>query len=188
MSSINAGDIKKGDYVIFKDAPCVVAGTEFMNPGKGSAIMRVRYKNLRTGSVQEYTHRTTEFVEAANVTKKEMQFLYVQGDDVVFMDPRTYDQAVIPTSLLEDKLLYLIPDLVCWTLWLDDTAIGVILPPNIVLTVTESQEAVAGNRVNAPKKEVVTETGLKVQAPLFIKEGERIIVSTDDGSYVSRAN
>ena len=107
---------------------------------------------------------------------------------MVFMDPRTYDQAVIPTSLLEDKLLYLIPDLVCWTLWLDDTAIGVILPPNIVLTVTESQEAVAGNRVNAPKKEVVTETGLKVQAPLFIKEGERIIVSTDDGSYVSRAN
>lgn len=188
MASINAGDLKKGDYVIFRDAPCVVAATEFMNPGKGSAIMRVKYKNLKTGNVIEYTHRTTEFVESANVDKKEMQFLYVSGDEVVFMDPKSYEQASIPSSLMEDKLAYLIPDLNCWTLWLEDEPIGVSLPPNVVLTVTESPDAVAGNRVNAPKKEVTTETGLKVQAPLFIKEGEKIIVSTADGSYVSRAN
>ncbi len=188
MSSINAGDLKKGDYVIFKDAPCVVVGTEFMNPGKGSAIMRVRYKNLRTGNVSDFTHRTTEFVEAANVSKKEMQFLYQSGEDVVFMDPKSYDQATIPADLLDEKVGYLIPDLLCWTLWLDDVAIGVILPPNVTLTVTESPDAVAGNRVNAPKKEVTVETGIKIQAPLFIKEGEKIIVSTTDGSYVSRAN
>lgn len=185
---VNAGDIEKGMFLLFRGDPCVVASKEFMNPGKGSAIMRVKYKSLKNGNVVEYTHKTTEFVEEADVDKVELSFSYFDGENAVFIDPVTYEQTAISLAVLDGRENYLIPDLKCWVLLFEGRAIDIILPPNVVLTVTESQDAVAGNRVNAPKKEITVETGLKVQAPLFIKEGEKILVATVDGSYVSRAN
>lgn len=185
---VNAGDIEKGMFLLFRGDPCVVASKEFMNPGKGSAIMRVKYKSLKNGNVVEYTHKTTESVEEADVDKVELSFSYFDGENAVFINSQTYEQTNISLSVLDGREKYLIPDLKCWVLLFESRAIDIILPPNVVLTVTESQDAVAGNRVNAPKKEITVETGLKVQAPLFIKEGEKILVSTTDGSYVSRAN
>lgn len=185
---VNAGDIEKGMYLLFRNEPCVVASKEFMNPGKGSAIMRVKYKSLKNGNVVEYAHKTTESVEEADVDKVELTFSYIDGDNAIFIDSETYEQTPVPLSILDGQEVYLIPDLKCWVLLFEEKAIGIILPPNVVLTVTESQDAVAGNRVNAPKKEITVETGLKLQAPLFIKEGEKILVATNDGSYVSRAN
>lgn len=188
MASIGAGNIKKGDYILFRDQPCLVTSTEFMNPGKGSAIMRVRYKNLKTGNVVDFTYKTSEFVEQANVSRWDMQFLYQTDNEVYFMNPKTYDQVAVPMSLIEDKVKFLIPDMTCQTIWLDDEIIGIILPNNVVLTVTDAPEDVNKNRGSAPKKEVVTDTGLRVQTPLFVKKGDKIIVSTDSGEYISRAN
>jgi elongation factor P len=159
-----------------------------MNPGKGSAIMRVKYKSLKNGNVVEFTHKTTESVEEADIDKVELAFSYFDGQDAVFIDVKTYEQTTVSHAVLAGREVYLIPDLKCWVLLFENQPIDIILPPNVALTVTESQDAVAGNRVNAPKKEITVETGLKVQAPLFIKEGEKILVSTADGSYVSRAN
>jgi len=186
MATINAGNIAKGMYILFKDAPQQVTKADFMAPGKGSPIMRVKFKNVQTGSAGEFTFKTNESVEVADVDKKEMQFLYRDGEDMMFMDPRSFEQASIPLSLLEEQVGFLIPDLKVWVMWYQERAIGVILPPNVNLKVVESPDAVAGNRVNAPKKLVKLETGLEIQAPLFIKEGEMVIVDTTNGEYVGR--
>ena len=117
-----------------------------------------------------------------------MLFLYSDGSEVVFMDPRTYDQASVPLALIENKIGFLIPNQKCIVLWYGDNAIGVETPPNVVLTVTEAQDAIAGNRVNAPKKPVTLETGIEIQAPIFIKKGDKVSVDTTTGQYLARIN
>jgi len=185
MSNVNAGNITKGNYIIFKGAPVQVNKTEFMSPGKGSPVMRIKFKNIQTGSAGEYTYKTSEQVEIAEVSKKEMQYLYRDGNELVFMDPKSYDQASVPVALVE-KLGYLIPNLKCWVVWYKEKAIGVVLPSHVTMKVIESPNEVAGNRINAPKKTVKLETGVEAQVPLFIKVGESITLDTETGAYLSR--
>jgi len=185
MTTINAGNITKGSYILFKGAPVGVTKTEFMSPGKGSPVMRIKFKNIKTGSAGEYTYKTSEQVEVAEVAKKEMQYLYRDGSELVFMDPKSYDQDSVPVALVE-KLGYLIPNLKCWVVWYKEKAIGVSLPASVTLKVIESPNEVAGNRINAPKKTVKLETGVEVQVPLFIKVGENITVDTATDEYLGR--
>lgn len=185
MTTINAGNITKGSYIIFKGAPVGVTKTEFMSPGKGSPVMRIKFKNIQTGSAGEFTYKTSEQVEVAEVEKKEMDYLYRDGSELVFMDPKTYDQASVPIALVE-KPGYLMPNLKCWVVWYKDRAIGVTLPSHVTLKVIESPNEVAGNRINAPKKTVKLETGVEVQVPLFIKVGENITIDTETDEYLSR--
>jgi len=185
MSNVNAGNITKGNYIIFKGAPVQVNKTEFMSPGKGSPVMRIKFKNIQTGSAGEYTYKTSEQVEIAEVSKKEMQYLYRDGNELVFMDPKSYNQASVPVALVE-KLGYLIPNLKCWVVWYKEKAIGVVLPSHVTMKVIESPNEVAGNRINAPKKTVKLETGVEAQVPLFIKVGESITLDTETDAYLSR--
>ncbi len=186
MDTINAGNIIKGSFIIFKGAPVYVTKTEFMSPGKGSPVMRIKFKNVQTGSAGEFTYKTSESVEVAEIEKKEMEYLYRDGDDLVFMDPKSYDQASIPLALVEDQFGYFLPNLKCWIVWYKGKAIGATLPPHITLEVTESPDEVAGNRINAPKKTVKLETGIEAQVPLFIKVGEKIQLDTTTGEYLGR--
>jgi len=186
MATKNAGNIQKGDYIIFKGSPVLVNKTEFMSPGKGAAVMRVKFRNVQTGSPGEFTYKTGEQVEVADIEKKEMQYLYREGGSVIFMDSKTYEQVSIPTSLLEGQTGYLAENLKCWVLWRGSEAIGVTLPAHVSLKVIESPDEVAGNRVTAPKKIVKVETGILVAAPLFIKVGESIMIDTATGEYLSR--
>jgi elongation factor P len=188
MATVNAGKITKGMYLIYKGEPHVAIGAEFMNPGKGSAIMRVKYRSVKTGAVYDFTYKTTDTVEVASVEKKEMQYLYHDNQSVVFMNPITFDQVSAPTSLMEDQINYLIPGTLCNVLLYEGNAIGVILPIHVKLKVTESPDAVAGDRVNAPRKLVTLETGLQIEVPLFIKAGDILTINTSTGEYVSRAN
>lgn len=188
MASTNAGNISKGMFLIFKGVPQMVTKTEFMSPGKGSAIMRVRFKNAQTGASQDFTYKTNEQVEVADVEKKEMQFLYRDGDDVYFMNPRDYEQVSVPYSLIEDQFGFLTADLKVSILFYEEKAIGVSLPAHVTMKVTEAFDAVAGNRVNAPKKPVTVETGIQIQVPLFIKTGDLIVIDTTTGEYLSRAS
>src|SRR4030042_5761576 len=134
MNSINAGNISKGDYIIFKGEPHLVTKAEFMSPGKGAAVMRVKFKNVKTGSAVDFTYKTNETVEVADIEKKEMEFLYRNGGEVVFMNPKTFDQVSIPVSLVEDKLGFLIGNLKCWVMFSLGEAIGVSLPGIVKLT------------------------------------------------------
>jgi elongation factor P len=176
MSSINAGNITKGSFILFKGNPVYINKTEFMSPGKGSPVMRIKFKNVQTGSAGEFTYKTSE----------SMEYLYRDGDELVFMDPKSYDQASIPLKLIEDQFGYLLPNLKCWIVWYEGKAIGANLPVHVTLEVTESPDSVAGNTVNAPKKTVKLETGIEAQVPLFIKVGEKVSLDTTTGEYLGR--
>ncbi|MBP7740714.1 elongation factor P [Candidatus Woesebacteria bacterium] len=184
---IKAGSIRKGMYILFKNEPCLVTKTDFMSPGKGSAFMRAKFKNLKTGKVQEFTHKSTESVEEIEINSVQMQYLYSDGTDLVFMNPDTYDQVEIPASIIGEKVQLLIPELKVYIVMYDDKAIGVSFPQKMKLKVEYAEEAVAGNTMGTAKKEIRLETGLLVQAPIFIKQGEMVIIDTETMTFVSRA-
>jgi elongation factor P len=188
MPMIKGGNIRKGTFILFKNEPWSVTKTEFVSPGKGSAFTRARLRSMKTGNSIDFTFKSTESVEELEVNTRQMQFLYADNDEVAFMDPRTYEQVTIPKNLIEDNLGYLTSDSEVYILFLDDKAIGVRVPLKVRLKVTYAEEATAGNRVNAPKKPVTLETGLIVNAPLFTKVGDILIIDTETGEYVSRAN
>ncbi len=188
MAIIKGGNIRKNTYILFKNDPHLVTKTEFVSPGKGSAFTRARLRSIKTGNSIDFTFKSTESVEELEVNTREMQFLYADQDEVSFMDPRTYEQVSIPRSLIEDKLGYLTSDSQVYILFYNDDAIGVRVPLKVRLKVTYAENATAGNRVNAPKKPVTLETGLVVQAPLFTKVDDVLIIDTETGEYVSRAN
>jgi elongation factor P len=188
MPMIKGGNIRKNTYILFKNEPHFVTKTEFVSPGKGSAFTRARLKSMKTLNTIEFTFKSTETVEELEVNTRQMQFLYADQDNVAFMDPRTYEQIEIPRALIEDKLGYLTSDSEVYILFYNDEAIGVRVPLKVKLKVTYAENATAGNRVNAPKKPVTLETGLVVQAPLFTKVGDVLIIDTETGEYVSRAN
>lgn len=184
--TISAGNITKGSFIIFKGNPVFVTKADFMSPGKGAAIMRVKFKNVATGVAGEFTFKTNETIEVAEIEKREMEYLYRDGEEVVFMDPKSYEQVNIPLALVEDQFGYLTPNLKCWIVWHKGKAIGANLPAHVTLEVTESPDDVAGNRVNAPKKTVKLETGIEAQVPLFIKVGEKVQLDTNTGEYLNR--
>jgi len=186
MNSINAGNISKGSYIIFKGSPVYITKAEFMSPGKGTPVMRVKFKNVESGNAGEFTFKTNETIEIAEIEKKEMEYLYRDGEELVFMDPKTFDQVSIPLPLIKDQFGYLLPNLKCWIVWYNGKAIGANLPANVTLKVVESPDSVAGNTVNAPKKTVKLETGIEAQVPLFIKVGEKIQLDTTTGEYLGR--
>lgn len=188
MSSIKAGNIKKGSYIRFKNQPYLVTKTDFMSPGKGSAVMRCKLKSLEANSTIEFTFKSNETIEELDIASVKMQYLYHDGDEVVFMNQRSFEQASVPIGLLEDQLDLLVAEMEAYVLLFDEKPIGVSLPPKVTMTVVRADEAVAGDTVGQAKKEAETETGLILQVPLFVKKGEKIVVDTSNKQYVSRAS
>lgn len=184
--ALTGGNIKKGMYILFKGEPNLVTFTEFVSPGKGSAFMRTKLKSLRSGNVVEFTFKSVETVEEADVATIEMQYLYQDGADYIFMNPRTYDQVSVPGAVMSEYTGFLIPELLMYVVFYNEQPIGVRFPGKVTLRVEYAEDAVAGNRVNAPKKKVRLETGYEIEVPLFIKEGDSIIVDTTTGLYVGR--
>ena len=174
-------------YILFKNEPTVVTNTDFMSPGKGSAFMRAKFKNLKTGRVQEFTHKSTESVELIDVSSIQMQYLYLDGSDLIFMNPDTYEQVEVPKMLIGEKIKLLTPESKVYVITYDEKAIGVSFPPKVKLKVVYAEEAVAGNTMGTAKKEIKLETGLLVQAPIFIKEGQTVVIDTETLAFVSRA-
>jgi elongation factor P len=188
MSKIKAGNIRKSTHILFKDQPHQVTQTQFVSPGKGSAFIRVKLKNIKTSSTQEFTFKSNETVEELDINAKEMQFLYIDADEVVFMDKMNFEQVGVPKELFEEKIGYLIPEISMHVLFYDEKAIGISFPLKVIMKVKNADEATAGNRSTAGKRPVEMETGITIQAPIFIKTGDKLIIDTENGSYVSRDN
>ncbi|HCR81409.1 MAG: Elongation factor P [Candidatus Pacebacteria bacterium GW2011_GWB1_47_8] len=188
MAKLKAGNISKGIYVLHNGQPHYVAKTQFVSPGKGSAFTRARLQNLKSGATIDFVFKSHDSVEEIDVESKEMQFLYLGDDEVVFMDPRSFEQVSVPTALLDGKEKFLVPELKVYVQFYQEKPIGVNLPPKVEMVVEQAEEAVAGDRQTAGKKTVTMETGLTVQVPLFIKKGDHLVIDVDSGSYVSRAN
>jgi elongation factor P len=188
MSKLKAGNIKKGTYVLHNGKPHYVTKAQFVSPGKGSAFTRTKLQDINSGATLDFVFKSHDSVEEIDVESREMQFLYIMSDEVVFMDPRSYEQVNISVKLMDGKEKFLVPELNVYIQFFQEKAIGVSLPPKIKMVVAEAEDAVAGDRQNAGKKPVTMETGLIVQAPLFVKKGDNLLLDTATGEYVSRAN
>jgi elongation factor P len=185
---IRGGDIVKGTCLLQKGQPYLVVDREFHNPGKGTAIARVKMKSIKDGSVLTMTVPTQQEVEDAQVHTVTCQYQYTDQDNYHFMDNESYDQYEVPISEMEDKKYYLKDgDSYELTLW-EGRVIDVKIPYKVVFTVAESENYVKGDTVSGATKPVVTETGLTVRVPLFIKQGEKILVNTETNEYVERVN
>ena len=187
MAQIATSDFKNGMTLDLDDGLFTLVEFQHVKPGKGGAFVRTTLKNVRTGSVVERTFRAGERMERAIVDKKEMQLLYRDGDDYVFMDNATYDQMNVPSSTLGDTTNYLVDSSTALILMYGDEIIGVELPASVELTISETEPGVQGDRVSGAKKPATLETGLVVQVPLFIEPGERVKVDTRSGEFISRA-
>jgi len=188
MATVKAGNIKKGSYILYRNLPHYVVKVQFVSPGKGSAFARVKMKDMRNGANVEFNFKSHDSIEELDVESREMQFLYEDGDDIVFMDPRSYEQVNVPASLLDEKVKMLTTEMKVYVIFFQERALGINLPPKVKMKVTVAQDAVAGDRQNAGKKPVTMETGLIVQAPLFIKPGDMLLIDTETAAYVSRVN
>lgn len=185
--NININDIKNGMTILMDGALCQILDFQHVKPGKGPAFVRIKLKNLNTGSITEDTYNTNIKIERAHVEKKKMQYLYNNGNNYVFMDNNTYEQVEIPTKQLEDEIKYLKENLEISISYFNGSIIGIDLPEKIDYLVTETSDAVKGNTTSNAMKDATIETGYIVKVPLFISNGEHIIVSTKDGKYDGRA-
>jgi len=184
---INVNDIKNGMTVKIDNNIYTVVEFQHVKPGKGSAFVRTKLKNLRTGATTEITFNAGVKIETARVEKQNMQFLYNQGNTYYFMNMQTYDQIELDKTSLGDDVKYLKENLEVIISFYEGEVMGVILPDKIEYVITKSEPGVKGNTTSTAMKDAELETGMVVKVPMFISEGERILVSTSDGKYVSRA-
>lgn len=184
---MTATDIKNGQTIEYNGAIYQVLWFQHHKPGKGAAMVNAKLKNLRTGSITDFRFNPDEKIQQAQIDKVTVQFLYKEDTKFIFMDMETYEQREIDESLLEYEKKYLYETLeVSLMLYNQEEILGVILPEKIVLEVVETEPGVKGDTKTNASKDAIMNTGLLVKVPLFIDKGERIIVSTQDGSYVSR--
>jgi elongation factor P len=186
MAAITTNDLKNGMTLNLDDGLFQVVDFQHVKPGKGGAFVRTTLKNARTGAVIDRTFRAGEKVDRAIVDKREMQYLYRDGDDYVFMDNESYDQINVGRPTLGDTANYLLEGANAVLLMYGDEVIGTDIPAAVVLTVTETEPGIQGDRVSGATKPATLETGLVVQVPLFVGPGEKVKVDTRSGEYLSR--
>ena len=184
---ISTNDLKNGITIEYDGAIFVVLDTQHVKPGKGAAIVKAKLKNLRTGAIYEQTFNAGVKVPTARIEKRNMQYLYNTGDLYYFMNMETYEQIEIPTDKLGNDALLLKEGIEVMIMSFEGEILGVTLPDKVTLTVTKTEPAVKGNTATNAMKDAELETGLSVRVPLFINEGDELIISTSDSKYVSRA-
>ncbi len=185
---IKAGSISKGMFLLIKNEPCLVVEREFVNPGKGSAFVRLKLKNLKTGQVLKQVNKSQETVEDVQVETRNGQYLYADSENYIFMDTETYEQFGVPIAGNEDKRYFMKEGDVFQISFFDDKPIDILIPYKIILVVTQAETALKGDTVSGATKTVTLETGLPVKVPLFIKEGDKLLINTETREYVERAN
>ena len=185
---INVNTFKPG--ITFQEAGEIfsVLSASHSKQGRGQATVKAKVKNLRSGATTVKSYTGGDKVESAHIDKKDMDYLYNDGANIVLMDQQTFEQIEIPLVKVEWELNFLKEGNKVMVRLFGSEVLDVELPVNIELLVTEAPEAIKGNTQNNPQKKIILETGFEVEAPMFIKEGETIIVSSEDGKYVGRGN
>ncbi len=186
MAAISTNDLKNGMTLLIDGNLWSVVEFQHVKPGKGGAFVRTTLRNVRGGNVVDRTFRAAEKVEQAVIDKREMQFLYREGQDYVFMDSASYDQMHVAPSALGDASKYLVENSTPVLAMYDGEIVGVDLPAAVELSVTETEPGVQGDRVSGARKPATLETGVTVQVPLFVNIGDRIKVDTRSGEYITR--
>jgi elongation factor P len=184
--SVSTNDLKNGMTLNVDGQLWTVLEFLHHKPGKGQAVVRTKLRNVKSGSVQDRTFKADEKVGLAIVDRREMQYLYREGDHLVLMDNETYEQAHVPLDVVGDAVRYLVEGTTAVVPTYEGTAIGVELPAAVALAVTDTEPGVKGDRVSGAMKRATLETGITVQVPLFVERGDRIRVDTRSGEYLTR--
>jgi elongation factor P len=187
MPTITTNDLKNGMTLEFESSLFSVVEFQHVKPGKGHAFVRTTLKNVRTGAVVDRTFRAGEKVERVMIDKRDMQFLYRDGEDYVFMDNSTYDQMNVAPAALGETADYLIEGATASLHLSGDEVVGTALPAAVELTIAETEPGVQGDRVSGARKPATLQTGKVIQVPLFVNPGDRVKVDTRSGEYLTRA-
>jgi len=185
---MTTSDFRKGLAIKYNNETYVLVNYQFVNPGKGSAFTRAKMKNVKTLKVVEVTFKSGESIEEANMEYRKCQYLYTDGTEYYFMDNNSYEQFSMSKEIIGEQSEYLMDGGELTVVFIDERAVGIQLPPKMDFKVTEAPPGEKGDTATGGTKLVTIETGAKVAAPLFIKEGDRIRVNTDTGEYVERVS
>jgi elongation factor P len=186
MPAITTNDLKNGITLQLDNGLFSVIEFQHVKPGKGGAFVRTKLRNLRSGAVLERTFNAGIRVEQAILDKRDMQFLYRDGDDYVFMDTESYDQMTVAPAALGDAADYLVENAVAVLALFNGNIVSVEIPASVELTITDTEPGVQGDRVSGARKPATLQTGKVVQVPLFVNTGDRIKVDTRTGDYITR--
>jgi len=185
--AIPATQMRPGMIIKHKDQLHLVFKVEHRTPGNLRAFIQAKLRNLKSGAMFEERFRSADTIEKVVVDEISMEFLYADGDDYYFMNPMDYEQTMLKGSTLGDAVEYLTPNLQIKVSYHDGQAVGIDLPASVELTVVETEPGLKSATASSVTKPAKTETGLVVQVPAFINEGEKIRVDTSEGAYLSRA-
>jgi len=180
-------DIRKGRVLLYQGAPHSVMQMQHRTQGRQAGFVQCTLRNLETGTSATAKFRSTDNVEFCHTTTVKREFSYVDDMGYHFMDPETFEDMILPAEVCEPVRDFLVENNAYDILLVDDRPVEVVLPGSVEMKVTESPEGVKGDTASNVQKPATMESGLVVQVPLFIKEGETIKVSTEDGSYLGRA-
>jgi elongation factor P len=183
----SANDLRKGMAIDYNGDICVVLDTQHRTPGNLRAFVQATLRSIRTGKSSDVRFSSSQRIEVISMLTRKMEFSYKDGGDFVFTDPENYETVNISPELLGDSVNYLTENAVVTVTFIENKAVTVELPANVVLTVTDAPEGIRGDSANNVMKAVTMETGLIVQAPLFIKTGEKIKIDSRTGKYMERA-
>jgi elongation factor P len=187
MAAVSTNDLKRGMSLDLPEGLFQVVDFQHVKPGKGGAFVRTTLRNMRNGGQSDRTFRADEKLEQAVIDKREMQYLYKDGTDYVFMDNESYDQLTVPPTSLGDASNYIVDGSSVVLQMYGDEIVGSDLPAAVELNVTVTEPGVQGDRVSGARKPATLETGLTVQVPLFVNPGDRIKVDTRTAEYITRA-
>jgi elongation factor P len=187
MASIQATRMKKGMLVKVGNDLFRVLDLQHVTPGNLRGFVRVKFRNIRNGSLSDQKLRSEDTIERATLDEREMQYLYRDGDSFHFMDTDTYEQLHIQEEVLGDSVNYLVPDALIKVEFYGSEAVGIELPQTVDLTVEDTAPGIKGATASAQVKPARLETGLVVQVPPFVNTGDKVRVNTETGEYLSRA-
>jgi translation elongation factor P len=181
-------DLKNGLVLNLEGQLWQVVEFQHVKPGKGPAFVRTKLKNVLSGKTVDKTFNAGLKVDTATVDRRDMQYLYKDGEDFVFMDVKTYDQAFVSEAVVGDAATFLLENQEVIVAFHDDAPLFVEMPASVVLTISHTEPGLQGDRSSAGTKPATVETGAEIQVPLFLNTGDRVKVDTRSGSYISRVN
>ena len=184
---INANLMRPGNIIEHNGKQWAILKTQIVQPGKGGAFITVEMRDIRTGTKSQDRWRTADTVEKCNVEEKECTFLFGDDDTLTFMDSENFEQFTVPRDLLGETAAFLQDGMVVAVDFIEGSPVSISLPEKVIMTVVEADPVVKGQTAASSFKPAKLENGLKVLVPPFIAEGEKIVVSTSDVSYVERA-
>ena len=185
--AVSANDLRKGMAILHNGYVCVVLEVQHRTPGNLRAFVQGILRSIRTGKSMDVRFSSTEKVETVPLNTQKMEFSYKVGDDYVFVNPDSYEEVTVTPEFVGDNKNYLIENASVTMTFVEDKPVVIEIPPSVVLTVANAPEGLKGDSANNVQKTITLETGLEIQAPLFIKTGEKIKVDTRTGKYMERA-